>query len=98
DPGWIDPRQAREVDGGLGLADSLEHTAAARAEREDVPRLHEVVRRRLRPDRHLNRVTAVGGGDAGRYTLARLDRDGERRSERRLVVVGHRAQLQLVGT
>ena len=57
-----------------------------------VPGLHEVVRRRVRVDRDLDRVAAVGGGDAGRHALARLDRDRERGAERRLVVVGHRAQ------
>ena len=50
-----------------------------------------------RIDRDLDRVAAVGRGDAGRHALARLDRDGERGAERRLVVVGHRAQAELVG-
>ena len=36
------------------------------------------------------------GGDAGGDALARLDRDGERGAERRLVLLGHRPQLELV--
>ena len=51
--------------------------------------------RRVGMDRDLDRVAAVGGGDAGRHAFARLDRDGERRAERRLVVVGHRPQAEL---
>ncbi len=86
-----------EVDGGLGLADALEHAAGLRAQREHVARLHEVVRRRIGMDRDLDRVAAVGGRDAGRHAFARLDADRERGAERRLVVVGHRAQRELVG-
>ena len=48
-------------------------------------------------DRDLDRAAAVGRGDAGRHAFARLDRDGERGAERRLVVVGHRAQAERVG-
>ena len=48
-------------------------------------------------DRDLDRVAAVGGGDAGGDALARFDADGERGAERRLVVLGHRAQAEMVG-
>ena len=49
-----------------------------------------------RVDRDLDRARAVGGRDAGRDAFAGLDRDGERGAERRLVVVGHRLQPELV--
>ena len=62
-----------------------------------VARLDEVARLRVRRDRDLDRVAAVGGRDAGRHALARLDRDREGGAERRLVVVGHRPQAELVG-
>ncbi len=39
-----EPREACEVDGGLGLAGALEHAARACPQREDVARLDEVVR------------------------------------------------------
>ena len=97
DAGRVEAGEAREVDRRLGLADALEHAAGLRAQREHVAGLHEVVRRRVGVDRDLDRVAAVGGRDAGRDALARLDRDGERGAERRLVVVGHRAQAELVG-
>ena len=42
--GGVQPRQAREVHGGLRLARALQHAAGAALERKDVARLHEVVR------------------------------------------------------
>ena len=51
---------------------------------------------RLRVDRHGDRVRAVGGGDAGRHSLARLDGDGERRAEPRLVALRHLRQAELL--
>ena len=95
-PAGLRPGQAREVDGGLGLAGALQHAAGAGAEREDVAGLDEVAGALRRVDRHLDRVRAVGRGDAGRDALARLDRDRERGLVRRLVVVGHRLELELV--
>ena len=73
-----------------------EHAAVACAQREDVARLDEVARPLRRVDRDLDRARAVGGRDPGRDALAGLDRDGERGAERRLVVLGHLAQAELV--
>ena len=42
-PAGLRPGEPREVDGGLGLARALEHAAGARAQREDVAGLDEVV-------------------------------------------------------
>ena len=97
DPGRVEAREPGEIDGGLGLADALQHPARAGAEREDVARLDEVFGLRVGGDRHLDRMRAVGGRDAGGHAFARLDRDGERRAERRLVALGHRAQAELLG-
>ena len=47
-------------------------------------------------DRDLDRAGAVVRRDAGRHALARLDGDGERGAERRLVLVGHLPQAELV--
>ncbi len=96
DAGGGEPGEPREVDGGLGLSRALQDAARARAEREDVAGLDEVVRRRGRVDRDLDRVGPVVGRDPGRDALARLDRDGERGAERRLVLVGHLAQAELL--
>ena len=97
DTGRSQTGEARQVDGRLGLADPLEHAAGLGAQREDVTRLHEIAVRRVGVDRDLDRPAAVGGGDPGRDTLARLDRHGEGGAERRLVVVGHRAQAEVIG-
>ena len=78
--GRVQAGQPREVDRRLGLAGALEHAAGLGLEREDVAGLDEVARRRLRVDRDLDRARAVGGRDAGGDAVARLDRDGERRS------------------
>ena len=88
--------QSGEVDRRLGLPRALQHTTRARAQREDMAGLDEVVGGRGRVDRDLDRVGPVVGGDAGRHTLARLDRDGERRAERSLVLVRHLAQAELL--
>ena len=92
----LQAREPREVDGRLRLARSLEHAAAARAQREDVSRLDERVGTVRRVDGDLDRPRAVVGRDARGDSLARLDRDRERGAERRLVVLGHHPQPELV--
>ena len=96
DSGGDQPGEPGEVDGRLGLAGSLEHAAGAGAERKDVARVDEIVRAPVRIDRGLDRPRAVGGRDPRRHALAGLDRDGECGLERRLVVLGHRAERELV--
>ena len=96
-PAGYEAGKTREVDGSLGLTDALEHAARLRSQREHVPRLDEVARRRIRMDRHLDRLAAIRRRDAGGHAFARFDADRERSAERRLVVVGHRAQPHLVG-
>ena len=93
--GFRPARRARSTAASVWPA-RCEHAAVPRAQREDVAGLDEVVRRSTRVDRDLDRVRAVGGGDAGRDALARLDRDGEGGAERRLVALGHRRQAELV--
>ena len=88
--------EPREVDRRLGLAGALEHAAGLGLEREDVAGLDEVARPRGGVDRDLDRARAVGGGDAGGDALAGLDRDGERRLERRLVLGRHQVEPELV--
>src|SRR6185369_223113 len=96
DPGGIEAREAGEVDGGLGLAGALEHAPASRAEREDVPGLDEVGGPFARIDGDLNGARAVRRRDPRRDPFTRLDGDRERGAERRLVVVGHLAERELL--
>jgi hypothetical protein len=96
DAGGDEPGQAGEVDGGLGLPRALEHAAGLGLQREDVAGLDEVARRAAGVDGDLDRPGAVGGADAGRHALAGLDRHGERRLERRLVLGRHELEAELV--
>ena len=89
-------REPRQVDGCLGLPGALEHAAGAGAQREDVSGLDEVVGGRGGIDGDLDRAGAVVRGDPGGDAFARLDRDGERCAEGRLVLVGHLAQPELL--
>ena len=61
-----EPREAGEVDRGLGVAGPLQHAALAVAQREDVTGPGEVVGPGLRVDERAHRGGAVGGRDAGR--------------------------------
>ena len=95
-PAGFKPGEPSEIHRRLRLARSLEHAARLRAEREDVSGLDEVAGSGPRVDRHLDRARSIVRGDAGRDTLPCLDGDGEGRSERRLVPLGHRPQRELV--
>ena len=94
--GRVEAGEPREIDGGLGLAGALQHAARPRPERLDVARLDEVVAVLGRVDRYVDRARAVVRRDAGRDALTRLDRVHEGRAERCLVVLGHRAEAELV--
>ena len=80
----VQPREARKVDGSLGLAGPPQDATAPGTERKDVAGLDEVGRPLGRVDRDLDRVRAVLRGDPGRDALTGLDGDGERRLEGRL--------------
>src|SRR6185312_5897306 len=59
--GWIEPREAREVDGGFRLASANEYAALFRAQREDVARPREITRSSSRVDGGEDGLGAVGG-------------------------------------
>ena len=89
-PGGIEPGQARQIDGGLGLAGAHQHAAPPRAQRKDVAGTGQVGSCGLWIDRHANGVGAVGGGDAGGDALARLNGLSERGAEARGILLRHR--------
>ena len=95
-PAGIRPASRARSTAASVWPDALQHAARLCTQREDVAGLHEVVRHGARVDRNLDRPRAVVRGDSGRDAFARLDRDGEGGTERRLVVVRHRSQLELV--
>ena len=86
---------AADIDRRLGMAGADQNAAVARDQREDVARRDDVVGALGRIGGHLHGAGAVGGGDAGRHALARLDRDGEGRAHALAVFGGHRRQAQL---
>ena len=73
----------------LGLSGAHEHAPFTRAQGEDVTGLDEIYGCALRIGEHAYRARAIGGADAGRGALARVDGHGERRPEARLVPLDH---------
>src|SRR5438128_2068039 len=61
----IEPAEAAEVDGSLGLSGAHEDAALAGAQGVDVAGHHEVVRLGIGAGEHLDGLRAVGGRDAG---------------------------------
>ena len=96
DAGGIEAREPREVDGRLGLARALSTPPGFARSGKTWPGCTRSCGDRAGIDRDLDRARAIVGRDTRRDSLARLDRDGERRAERRLVVVRHRPELELV--
>ncbi len=98
DAGGNEAGHAGEVDGGFGLAGADEHSAFAGAEGKDVAGAGEIVGRRIRVDRDLDGVGAVGRRDAGSHAFAGLDGLGERGAEAGGIVLGHGTEAHVVGT
>ena len=96
DPGGERSGHTREVDRRLGVAGALEHPAGARAQREHVSGLDEILGAAARIDGGLHGACAVVCGDAGGDAVARLDGDGEGGPVQRLVAARHRPQAELV--
>ena len=90
----LEAGEAGEVDGALGLAGAPQHAAAARAQREHVPRPLQVVGSGAAVDQRLDGGRAVVGGDAGGDAGGGLDRHRERRAVLGAVAAGHRRQAK----
>src|SRR6266699_5053923 len=82
--------------GALGLSGAHQHAAPPRAEREDVPRAHDVAGGRVGPDGGADGGGAIDRRDAAPDAMARVDRDGERGPERRAVLAHHHRKAELV--
>jgi len=80
----------------LTEAGAHQDAALLGAQRENVARLHQVVRRRTLVHGHLDGARAVGRGNAGRHALGRFDRHREIGAERSTVLRGHHRQGQRV--
>ena len=95
-PGWIEPRQPRQIDGGLGMPRPLEHAPGAGPKGKHVTRTPEVCRAGGRMDGHLDRAGPVFGGDARTHAVLRsgVDADGERRLVAVGVAIHHQRQIE----
>ena len=96
DAGRVQAGEPGEVDGRLGLAGAASTPPSRARSGKTWPGLTRSCGVDVRVDCDLDRARAVGGGDAGGHALAGLDRHRERGAERRLVVLGHLAQAELV--
>ena len=96
-PGRDQAGHAADVDGRLGVAGADQDSAVARDQREDVARRDDVVGGARRIGRHLDRMGAIGGRNAGSDAFLGLDRNGEGRAHALAVLGGHRRQAQLLG-
>ncbi len=94
--GRLQPRQPRQVDARLGVADPLQHAPRARLQRRNVPRAPEVTGHRVGGDGYLDGPGAVGGRDAGGHAEAALRVDGDRERGGHLfaVAVDHLRQVE----
>src|SRR6185295_3492921 len=66
-----EPGEPREIDGRLGVADTLQHATLTRAKREDVAAVPQIARDRRWIDGDANGRCAVLRADARRHTKAR---------------------------
>src|SRR5688572_11604186 len=96
--GWVESRQARQVDRRLRMPDALEHTALARAQGEDMATVTEVAGHRGRVYRDADRGRAILSADTGADAEARRRIDAHRVCRAIIVDVGlaHGCEPELV--
>ena len=93
--GRLEARESGEITARLGVPGACQHAARLRHQREDMPRLAQVLGSRTLGHRCTHRVGAVVGGDAGRHALSRLDREREVGPVVAVGVAHHERQAQL---
>jgi hypothetical protein len=85
-----------QVAARFGMAGAHQDAALDRAQREDVARLHQVVRFCALVHGHLDGARAVGRRNTGGHALGRFDRDREIGAEGGAVTGGHHRQREAV--
>ena len=93
----IEPGEAGEIDGGLGMAGADQHAAVLGDQREHVAGRYHVAIILGRIDGDGDGMRPVMRRDAGRDPLARLDRHGEGGRMARAVGARHQLEMQLLG-
>ncbi len=71
------PREPRQVHARLRVPRAPQDAPLLRAQRKDVPRLHQIARRRLEIGERADGLRAILRADARRHAFRRIDRDGE---------------------
>lgn len=89
-------REAHEVNGRLGVAGALEDAAGFGAERENMPRLHEIIRHGGGRRHDLDRPGAVGGADAGADALGGIHADLKIGAMAFAILLHHAVNAQLL--
>ncbi len=98
DSSGVEPREAAEIDDGLGVPGALQDPARHRAQRKDVARPSEIFGAGRRVNRDANRAGAVGRRDSGRHLAACLDRNTKCGAAACGVFLHHGRDLQGVQT
>ena len=98
DRGGFKAGQPGQVTTRLRMARAHQDPTGLGHHREDVPRLHQVTRLRLRGDRSAHGRGTIGRRDAGGHALGGLDRDGEGGAMGGLAVGDHQRQTQALTT
>ena len=91
----VEPGEPREIAARLGVAGARQHATGLRHHREDVPRLTQIFRARIRLHRREHRVRAIVRRDAGGHTFGRLDRQREVGAMLAMCLAHHERQPQL---
>ena len=91
----VEPGEARDVHGGLGVASANQHAAITRDKREDVARVDDMLWPLGTIDSDRDGAGAISGGYAGGDALLGLDRDREGGAMASAVVLRHQGQAKL---
>ena len=95
-PAGVQSGHAGQIDRGLGVSGAAQHAALLGHQRKQVPGPHEVGRLAGRVEDRADGRGPLLGRDA-RPAAVMVDRHGERRAQKRRVVLDHRRQIEPLG-
>ena len=90
------PGHPRQIHRSLRLPRPHQHPTLARPQRKHMSRPRQIMRRRSRINRHLDRMRAIRSRDPRRHAFTRLDALGKCRAKPRSILLRHRPQPQIV--
>ena len=92
----LEAGKPRQITAGLGMPGTGQHASGLRHEGKDMPRLHDVLRLRIRRDSGTDCQCPVVGGNTGGYAFSRFDGDSEIGTVTIVGAVDHQRQGQLL--